>query len=105
MSTLFIDIDDTLVKWKGTFDRNSTEENWEANEKVIAYAEHWDGSIIVWSGGGARYSEMWARRLLPNLDWEAYSKFDTKPQVGDTTIDDSPYLGWLSVNILPWDLK
>lgn len=108
LNTLYIDIDDTLVTWLSDTDEphpyGHSAKGWKMNEKVYAYANAWVGKIVVWSGGGKDYAEMWANRLLPDLEWTAHSKFPAIAKLGDVFIDDMPFDVWRHATIHPNDL-
>lgn len=109
LARLFVDIDDTLVTWLGSgggdvHPYGAGAEAWRVNEAVRAYVKTWPGKVVVWSGGGADYAEMWARRLLPGLEWVAMSKHNPDPLPGDVFIDDSPFDAWAHRAIHPKDL-
>jgi len=108
MSTLYIDIDDTLVTWLsdegGPHPYGHAAKDWRVNADVLAVAETWDGPLVVWSGGGRDYAEMWARRLLPHLQWTAEAKFNAIPGPGDLFIDDMPFDAWRHASVHPADL-
>lgn len=98
MATLYIDVDDTLVVW------TSDGESWTANKAVIEFAKQWKGDIVVWSGGGLDYAQMWARHLLQSVKWVASPKFNPVVKDGDVFIDDSPFKAWEHATIRPWEL-
>lgn len=107
MSTLFVDIDGTLVTWLGRYDRFGQEE-WEVNKKVVDYAEKWAATgkaIVLWSSGGESYANMWGNRLLPHLVWIPSAKFPSIPRSGDVCLDDSPFDEWEKLTIYPKELK
>ncbi len=98
---LFVDVDDTLVLWQKAVDVQQLdgfymETPWVANERLIAgikayrEANPWE-LIIIWSGGGKEYAEMWARRL--GLDHLSTGMLKDKTAYdfihdGDIVIDD-----------------
>ncbi len=99
MATLYIDCDDTLVKW---FDhslgsRLSREEgvSWSVNKEVVAAAERWHaaglGQIVVWSGGGRSYAEQWGHELLSHLPHVALFKDPRIVKADDVVIDDAKF--------------
>lgn len=104
MPTLYIDVDDTLVKWGDVLEGRITE-SWEPNEAVIRYAEQWDGDVVVWSGGGREYARTWGHRLLSHVRHKTASKFPLVPTPGDVCIDDSPFEVWKHVTVHPRDLE
>ena len=77
MNTLYVDIDGTLVTW---LPDGST---WQVNTDVLAKALAWEGPVVLWSGGGRDYAEMWGDRLLPQLNWTASAKFNPGVEEGD----------------------
>lgn len=111
---LFVDVDDTLVRWLGGTDPHPYgygAEKWEVNEAVLAYIRAWKkenpyGYVVIWSGGGADYAETWAQRLLPGEFGVAVGKQPVFPlQDSDTFIDDSPYRQWAHLCIDPKSLE
>ncbi len=90
MRTLYIDCDDTLVRWLP--ESHVTE--WEANHGVIRFAEHWPGDVVVWSGGGQEYAAMWGQRLLNHVPHRAMCKEPIALAAGDVVIDDDPLPEW-----------
>jgi hypothetical protein len=99
MNTLYVDIDDTLVTWLPDGD------TWQVNTDVLAKALAWEGPVVLWSGGGRDYAEMWGDRLLPQLDWTASAKVNPGVEEGDLFIDDSPFDAWKHACIHPRDLS
>lgn len=81
---LFLDVDDTLVLWcDGKCEHSDHPFGWDAegwmpNQDLIELAKSWKGNIIVWSGGGKDYAEMWGRRLLKDLPFKAMAKTDLR---------------------------
>lgn len=98
---LFVDVDDTLVIWQKAInapqpDGFYMETPWAANERLIVGVKAFHEAnprmlIVIWSGGGKEYAEMWARRLDLNhlsigmlKDKMAYELISE----GDIVIDD-----------------
>lgn len=104
MRTLYVDVDDTLVKWADALEGRLVTD-WEPNEAVIAYAKAWTGKVVVWSSGGSNYAEMWARRLLPETFDEALAKYPAIMADGDVALDDMPFDVWKHRAIHPKDLQ
>lgn len=109
--TLFIDVDDTLVTWLGEYDEPHPygfgAERWRPNQSVIALAKAWrclGWPVVVWSGGGADYAQMWARRLLDGVFTHTFAKFNALYMQGDVFIDDLPFEAWASRSIHPREL-
>lgn len=105
MATLYIDIDDTLVTWLadegGPHPYGHAAKAWKVNEAVKSLAESWPGELVIWSGGGKDYAEMWANRLVPHLKWTAHAKFNAIPGPGDVFVDDMPFDAWKHASIHP----
>lgn len=106
---LYVDVDDTLVKWHDPVEGNLITE-WEANWPVIRYIFHWlwenpEGEVVIWSTGGEEYAQQWAQKILPAYKWEAMEKYDRDPQLGDVFIDDDPMPAYAAVNIHPSQLE
>ena len=86
MPRLFVDCDDTLVKYQDRGDPTPYGVKygvpWLPNERlingVIAYRHaHPEALIVVWSGGGQEYAQMWADKLLSSIDVTAMVKDET----------------------------
>lgn len=104
MKRLFVDCDDTLVKWLGV-DGQPLEgqnpygggaEKWEANAELVVAIETWlerekdaDPRVIVWSGGGGNYARRWAEMILPGRWHLASEKNISYPADGDVCVDDA----------------
>jgi hypothetical protein len=90
--TLYVDIDDTLVRWKDPIQGRLVSE-WEWNDHVIEYMRRWKGRIVVWSSGGVDYASMWANRLEQKVGL-AVSAVEAKwpriPLPDDVFLDDMP---------------
>lgn len=102
---LFIDVDDTLIRW------SEDEGFWakpEPNQAVIFYALAWkeanpEGVVCVWSLGGKAYAEQWRDRLLP---WaEAMERYPRVPGSFELYIDDMPFSEYGSHCIHPRDIE
>ncbi len=99
---LFVDVDDTLVKYSDHTDQKShypyqQGTPWTPNEPLIAgikqyRADHKDDMIVVWSGGGREYAQMWIDRLLPGLGIVGMGKSsdlaETMVRSQDIVVDD-----------------
>lgn len=98
---LFIDIDDTLVKYQSHQTVNAyglyKGDPWEPNQRLIdglrAFREANPAAlIVVWSGGGKEYAATWVRLLhLDDIGVVALDKDrDEFPLVrpGDIVVDD-----------------
>lgn len=78
---LFVDVDGTLI---------------DGNDKAIVpvVAAVWTTlargihPVVIWSGGGADYAEMWARRLFYSVDVAAIAKDPSALREYDTVVDD-----------------
>lgn len=102
MSTLYIDCDDTLVRWRDEEPGKLVTE-WEANHDVINYAERWRGRVVVWSSGGQEYAAMWGQRLLNHVPHTAMCKEPVALLAGDVLIDDDPWPEWAAHRVLDPD--
>ncbi len=100
---LFVDVDDTLVIYKspgpnpyGVY----MGEPWVSNEKLIAgivqFAEkNPESRIIIWSGGGKEYVEMWTNRFGISRFTEQMTKDPDSIALvkeGDIIVDDMPFV-------------
>ena len=108
MSTLYVDIDDTLVTWKDPLEGRLAHE-WEVNVNVVQMIQWWNenaiGPVVIWSSGGQSYARMWADRLLCGSHWSACeSKFNLLPQPGDVCLDDMPFDSFARQTIHPKEL-
>lgn len=95
MQRVFIDVDDTLVKWIGPGDAHpygKDADTWEPHTELIELVKslfsHPAYAVIVWSGGGRSYAEYWAQKLLGVHYDVALAKDLTLAQPGDILIDD-----------------
>lgn len=108
MTTVFVDVDDTLVLYKG----GSTHpygvingEAYEPNTDLIERLKNFTGRIIVWSGGGKDYARQVARLLLlpEGIRCQAGSKFEDFNQIkpGDIVVDDQSeyYIGMRELGV------
>lgn len=105
VEVLFVDVDDTLVRWcpagceHGTHPYGGEAEGYVIDQAVVGYAKGWRdshprGLVVVWSGGGVDYAETWKRRAM---DWAdgALAKMPVDFPAGRVTyIDDSPDERW-----------
>lgn len=114
-NTLYIDVDDTLIKWcpEGCthtvhpFGKRST--HWELNKFVAKLITFWNGPIIVWSSGGEDWAREMAELSLPEKLFDKIKRFEAKwnklPGIGDLFIDDMPLDSFRSKTIHPNDLE
>ena len=103
--TLFVDCDDTLVRWLDAYDQPLSGQNpygggsqrFSFNEPLIdaikaALDDDPELQVVVWSGGGAQYALHWARSVFSGSSYEsrvgAYSKDTRLPVEGDLCVDD-----------------
>ncbi len=97
--TLFVDVDDTLIIYDrpppnpyGYFQGTPWRVNQQLSDGVHQFhADHPETPIMIWSGGGREYGEMWIVRLgLSGFaegmlkDWQSLSLI----QEGDIVVDD-----------------
>ena len=112
MPRLFVDVDDTLVRWKGAYEPHPYgfgAEGWEPNLDVIRYIRDWkatnpDGQVFIWSGGGREYAATWRDTLIPGLHTTTMSKIPSFTQPGDTIIDDQNLQGFAGRVLHPAEL-
>lgn len=100
---LFIDCDDTLVKYQDS--SNQTQHPygyymgtpWNPNEPLIDAIRQFrkdnpHSLIVVWSGGGREYAQLWIDRLLPGLGIVGLGKSrevaETMIRAQDIVVDD-----------------
>ena len=84
MINLWIDIDDSLVLYQNHDNKKHPfgiymGDPWEPNTRLINgiknFAQNNPNSLIViWSGGGKDYAQMWKDKLLPDIEATAMSK-------------------------------
>lgn len=97
---IYVDVDDTLVLWQEGLSPNPEAvpretyfgDPWVLNTRLIEglKAAAKQEFIVVWSGGGMQYAEMWVDRLgLRNLVMVAEKNFKVV-EPGDIVIDDMP---------------
>ena len=106
LCTLYVDVDDTLVHWLGTF-KDSGREDWEWSAPVVQYMLAWKGPrIVIWSSGGGRYAEHWRGLLEHHFQFMNHviasrSKFGHVAFApGDRILDDAPHKTWLALGIV-----
>lgn len=122
MSTLYVDVDDTLILWGGA---GLMADEWEPNPKAFrAIGRHMFEfeETCIWSLGGGDYAwEMWHHERM--AAWRApieamlrgwqtashygfgfESKWSRIPRPGDVFIDDDPLPSFRSATIHPGDL-
>lgn len=97
---LFVDCDDTLVKWlktdgqplEGQNQYGGGSDRWEWNTELVRAIEaHFDlADVVVWSGGGARYAHHWAQRLGWDDRVTSMPKNISVPLYGEICVDDAP---------------
>lgn len=107
MTTLFVDIDDTLILWH---DPEPVSTRWDLNLAVVECMYAWEEEIVIWSSGGAAYAETMARQALreyPDL-LERVSSFEAKFMrlaAGlDVFLDDAPWTSFRHASIHPAEL-
>lgn len=117
MVRVFVDVDDTLVRWapetRGVIHPyGKGADDWEPNCDVIHLlrALKAEGAeITVWSGGGEEWADYWADKLIPNLYDNAMDKYPRIPSQGEVYIDDldseGDYYPWQRLAIHPLDLR
>ena len=101
---LFVDIDDTLVKWLPRSSNASPTghymgDSWVANEPLIRGIRQFrednpDTMIVVWSSGGKEYARSWVNRLFSG-ELLAILSVDKTPEIArvlvrpqDIVVDD-----------------
>jgi hypothetical protein len=100
---LYVDCDDTLVLWldgdgdvaDGPNPYGTGPDRWKPNEGLIIALENWRmrhpeiDEIVLWTGGGTDYAQLWLRRVYPAAD-DAISKDTRIPRPDDLCVDDMP---------------
>lgn len=81
MSRLWVDVDGTLIDGE---DRP----NYALILAINKLVRSTNTELVVWSGGGAQYAEVWAHRLFPWTPFRVASKDPWLPQPADLIIDD-----------------
>ncbi|MDE2103968.1 MAG: hypothetical protein KGL39_42420 [Patescibacteria group bacterium] len=103
---LFVDIDNTLVRWTGPGDQD-----WHRNDGVVRYMEQWQadnagGVIVIWSHGGLEYAAKWAQQLVPGgLRYVVAPKRYHKGGGTDTFVDDDPDSNFAGEIVNPFALE
>ena len=95
MTTLFVDVDDTLLLFEGggMHPYGYYGGNGLPNHALIERMRAWDGPIVVWSGGGEDYARMVGEAVLGTLQFTALDKSVENfalIQPGDIVVDDAP---------------
>ena len=92
MSTLFVNVDDTLFLYE-------TDNDWLAffqglpNEPLIERILAWDGPVVIWSAGGEDYARAAGTLALGDLRFTALEKEPATwglVQPGDVVVDNDP---------------
>ncbi|MDA1035774.1 MAG: hypothetical protein O3B65_02700 [Chloroflexi bacterium] len=93
MSTLFVDVDDTLLLYQ-------TSNLWQAflrggvpTEPLVERICAWVGPIVIWSAGGEDYARAAGERVLGGLSFTATEKGPETyglVQPGDVVVDNDP---------------
>ena len=95
MSTLFVDVDDTLILFEGdgVHPYGFYAGQYWPNEALIRRMRAWDGPIVVWSGGGEEYARTVGEVVLGDLHFTALQKDERTfalVQPGDVVVDNDP---------------
>ena len=95
MPRLFVDCDDTIVKWDYLEGKEGLHyaTGYEMNVSLIGdidcwLDEHHDYDLIVWSGGGVEYAHGWARKAQFRHAFTILPKDMRTPEQWDICIDD-----------------
>ncbi len=100
---LYVDCDDTLVLWLDNDDGvlggphpygTGAAGRWKPNLELLGAMKQWrentpGSEIILWTGGGADYAQLWERRVYPEAA-DAISKDTRIPEPDDLCVDDMP---------------
>lgn len=81
---LYVDVDGTLINYHG-------KPRLDVVDAVVA-AFYLGFHVVVWSGGGREYADMWALRLFRDdiIHVEAMAKDFSEPGKKDVVVDDMP---------------
>ena len=98
MTTLFVDVDDTLILFEGdgVHPYGFYSGKGRPNVALIRRMRAWDGDIVVWSGGGEEYAREVGDQLLGDLPFKALGKnlgALALVEPGDVVVDDAPVPG------------
>ena len=109
MISLYVDIDDTLVKWKDIIEGRLAQD-WEVNHDVLKLINLWHensiGPITIWSSGGYNYAMVWANRLIPShIQYAVASKSPLIASPTSVYIDDMPWETFKPNTIHPNELR
>jgi len=104
---IFVDCDDTLILYDSDTGIHPygvlNDEPWRPNQPLVDALLATEHPVFVWSGGGAWYAEIIARKL--GLDFPCLDKYETTYkliQEGDVVIDDTELEGWRTHNPFEW---
>ncbi len=96
MSTLFVDVDDTLILYDDDLPRDPVLGHSIPNEPLVKRIQAWDGPVVVWSAGGRDYACAVGDYVLGALSFTALEK-DRRAyafvQPGDVVVDNDPIPG------------
>ena len=95
---LFVDCDDTLVRWEPDPDEETglyRGDRYTINHELVSNIKCWLGEhpeykLTVWSGGGMLYAAMWAEKAFGPKGWMIIDKNMSHPEDKDICIDDMP---------------
>lgn len=105
VSRLFVDVDETLIRWRG----EGFMLTHEPNEPVVAYVRRWRNwhpgrQVIVWSNAGEAWAREQGARCLPDVPHIPRAKFEFLPRELDTFLDDDP-LSWYTNVVDPRQIE
>ncbi len=93
MSTLFVDVDDTLILYDDDLPRDPVLGHSIPNEPLVKRIQAWDGPVVIWSAGGEEYARSAGRRALGDVTFTALEKDPVGYSLvlpGDVVVDNDP---------------
>ena len=89
MGNIFLDIDNTLIRWEiASNNKEVPFVNGELVEAIYHYmVTNPKTKLFIWSGGGTEYAKKFAENVF--INFQVVPKYITIPQEDDICIDDS----------------
>ena len=87
MPKLFLDVDDTLVRWSDGIGSMPTIDLDLVNAVDCDLDEH-GYELVVWSGQGIQHAQKWAEKAFPYTPFTVHYKDMRIPQYPDVVVDD-----------------
>ncbi len=109
MKRLFVDIDNTLIRWLPEHGADG-KQKWETNEDVLRFMRWWPTAnpncpIVIWSHGGMDYAAEFAAKVVPeDISYIVTPKKYFAGGDVDTFLDDDPDAHFVGELIHPDEL-